>query len=231
MLDSVVRQGLNNSAINFMENWMTLVERFEDKFLEYIKKEMVQDLAHDINHVLRVVNTAKYLCQRENALEEVVVPSAYLHDCFSFEKNHPNRAQSSKFAADKAVIFLTNLGYPSQYMDPIHHAIVAHSFSANVETQTIEADVVQDADRLDALGAIGIARCIQVSAKLDRPLYSSNDAFCSNRIPDDGSYTIDHFYTKLLSLKSTMKTTTAMLEAESRTGFMKEYLEQMEAEL
>lgn len=210
---------------------MTLVEQFEAKLLEYIQGEMVQDLAHDISHVLRVVNTAKLLCQKEHAIEEVVVPAAYLHDCFSFEKNHPNRSQSSKFAADKAVHFLADIGYPSKYFEAIHHAIVAHSYSANITPETLEAEIVQDADRLDALGAIGIARCLQVSSKLGRPLYSNDDAFCTSRVPDDSSYTIDHFYTKLLSLASTMKTDSARAEAEIRTSFMQEYLKQMEAEV
>lgn len=204
---------------------------FEDKFLEYMQAEMTQDLAHDINHVLRVVKTAKFLCRKENAIEEIVVPAAYLHDCFSFEKNHPDRNQSSKIAANQATAFLTDIEYPLPYLDAIHHAIVSHSFSAGVEPQTIEAKIVQDADRLDALGAIGISRCLQVSSKLDRPLYSDDDAFCSNRTPDDSLYTIDHFYTKLLSLAKTMKTDAAREEAKSRTSFMQAYLKQMEAEI
>ncbi|MFT7128306.1 MAG: hypothetical protein ACI89U_000412 [Gammaproteobacteria bacterium] len=210
---------------------MSLAGTFEHKFLEYMQAEMTQDLAHDINHVLRVVKAAKFLCQKENALEEVVVPAAYLHDCFSFGKNHPNRSQSSAIAADKAIDFLTDIEYPSQYLDAIHHAIVAHSFSANVETRTIEADIVQDADRLDALGAIGISRCLQVSSKLGRPLYSNSDPFCANRTPDDSLYAIDHFYTKLLSLAKRMNTNTAMKEAEVRSVFMQAYLEQMKNEV
>ncbi|WP_372882997.1 HD domain-containing protein [Psychromonas sp.] len=210
---------------------MLLITQFENQFLEYIQTEMDQDLAHDINHVLRVVKTAKFLCRKERALEEIVVPAAYLHDCFSFSKNHPNRSQSSKVAADKAVKFLDSIAYPIEYLGAIHHAILAHSYSARVEPETLEAKIVQDADRLDALGATGIARCIQVSSKLGRPLYSSDDPFCSNRLPDDSLYTIDHFYTKLLSLSGTMNTITAKKEAELRTAFMHEYLRQMEVEM
>jgi len=210
---------------------MTLLATVEIKLLEYVQAEMVQDLAHDMNHVLRVVKTAKALCQSENALIEVVVPAAYLHDCFSFEKNHAQRAESSKYAADKAINYIASIGYPAKFLDAIHHCIVAHSYSANVETETIEAAIVQDADRLDALGAIGIARCLQVSSKLGRALYSNDDAFCAHREPDDSVYTIDHFFAKLLSLASTMKTASARAEAEVRSRFMRAYLAQLESEV
>ncbi|WP_174329868.1 HD domain-containing protein, partial [Vibrio tubiashii] len=61
---------------------------------EFIEKEMIQDPAHDINHVKRVVKTARNLCAQENAKLEVVLPAAYLHDCFTFAKNHPERSKS-----------------------------------------------------------------------------------------------------------------------------------------
>ncbi len=210
---------------------MLSTTQFESQFFDYIQKEMVQDLAHDINHVLRVVKTAKLLCRKESAVEEIVIPAAYLHDCFSFGKNHPNRSQSSKIAADKAISFLGRIAYPSEYLDAIHHAIVAHSYSAGVSPETLEAKIVQDADRLDALGAIGIARCIQVSSELGRPLYASIDPFCASRPPDDSLYTVDHFYTKLLSLAGAMNTSAAKAEAELRSAFMRDYLRQMEAEV
>ncbi|MUK62973.1 HD domain-containing protein [Aliivibrio fischeri] len=210
---------------------MQSIEHFEPQFLSFIQKEMVQDLAHDINHVLRVVSMAKRLCVEEKGKEAVVIPAAYLHDCFSFAKDHPNRSQSSAFAADKALAFLKEIGYPPEFYDEIHHAIVAHSFSAKVETRTLEAKIVQDADRLDALGAIGIARCLQVSTKLNSPLYFIDDPFCYHREPNDKAYTIDHFYAKLLTLANTMKTISAVAEAEKRTQYMRDYLTQLESEL
>ena len=205
--------------------------KFEQHFVEFIQSEMQQDLAHDLNHVLRVVKTAKTICRSEGAQLEVVLPAAYLHDCFSFPKNHPERAKSSTIAAEKAVSFLASIGYPAEYFDAIHHAIVAHSFSANITPETLEAQIVQDADRLDALGAIGIARCIQVSSSLGVSLYDAEDPFSENRALNDRQYTIDHFYTKLFKLKQTMNTKSALVEAEKRTTFMKDYLKQLDAEI
>ena len=102
--------------------------------------------------------------------------------------------------ADKAIAFLTSIHYPSEHFDEIHHAITAHSFSANIKPTSLAAKIVQDADRLDSLGAIGIARCLQVSTVLGVPLYNPDDTFCQQREPDDRNYTIDHFYSKLLKL-------------------------------
>ncbi|GAL36532.1 metal-dependent phosphohydrolase [Vibrio maritimus] len=188
---------------------MLNVEDYEQELVKYISEEMTQDPAHDINHVYRVVKTAKQLCQAEGAMLEVVLPAAYLHDCFSFPKNHPDRAKSSTVAADKALAFLNELGYPSKYHPAIHHCIVAHSFSANIAPQTLEAQIVQDADRLDALGAIGIVRCLQVGSHLGISFYDADDPFCSNREPDDKSYSVDHFYTKLFRLPAMMQTDSA----------------------
>lgn len=210
---------------------MKNLDLFEKQLLAFISQEMQTDLAHDINHVLRVVETAKRLAKEEEAMLEVVVPAAYLHDCFTFAKDHPQRQQSSFFAAEKATEFLNVIGYETQYLAAIQHAIVAHSFSANVQAATIEAKVVQDADRLDALGAIGIARCFQVSAKFGRPLYSADDPFCLSREADDAVSTIDHFYSKLLKLADKMQTKSAKAAADSRIHFMRSYLQQLAKEI
>ncbi|WP_435236367.1 HD domain-containing protein [Psychromonas sp. PT13] len=208
-----------------------MLKQFENQFFSYVKSVMNHDQAHNINHILRVVKTAKALCHDENGKLEVVLPAAYLHDCFSFPKNHPSRSQSSSIAAEKATQFLHSISYPNEYFIEINHAIVAHSFSANIPPTTLEAQIVQDADRLDALGAIGIARCLQVGTNLGIELYNSEDPFCHARTPDDSCYSIDHFYTKLFKLVETMNTDSAKIEAKKRVTFMKEYLRQLETEI
>ena len=208
-----------------------MVNKFENKMFQFIKTQMQQDLAHDINHVCRVVKTAKTLALNEDAQSEIVIPAAYLHDCFSFGKHHKDRAKSAYYAANKAIEFLTSIEYPQQYFEAIHHAIEAHSYSANVQPMSLEAKIVQDADRLDALGAIGIARCLQVSTHLGASLYCSDDPWCQSRVPDDRRFAIDHFKTKLLTLADSMHTHSAKREAHKRTLFMQQYLAQLEAEL
>nr|WP_275660618.1 HD domain-containing protein [Vibrio chagasii] len=192
---------------------------------------MTQDAAHDISHIKRVVKTAKALCDQEQAKLEVVLPAAYLHDCFTFPKNHPDRAQSSTMAADKAISFLKSIDYPTSYLDEIHHAIVTHSYSANITPETLEAQIVQDADRLDSLGAIGIARCLYVGQSFNAELYNHEDPFAEHRDLDDKHYSVDHFYVKLFKLAETMNTESAKLEANKRTDYMRGFLEQLGAEV
>ncbi|MEZ8735547.1 MULTISPECIES: HD domain-containing protein [unclassified Vibrio] len=208
-----------------------MIEKFESQLLEFAQQEMTQDAAHDISHIKRVVKTAKALCDQEQAKLEVVLPAAYLHDCFTFPKNHPDRAQSSQMAADKAISFLKSTDYPASYLDEIHHAIVTHSYSANITPETLEAQIVQDADRLDSLGAIGIARCLYVGQSFNAELYNHEDPFAEHRDLDDKHYSVDHFYVKLFKLAETMNTESAKLEANKRTDYMRGFLEQLGTEV
>jgi uncharacterized protein len=138
---------------------------------------------------------------------------------------------ASTLAAETATTFLSANGYPADLLPAIAHAIAAHSFSAGIAPQTIEAKVVQDADRLDALGAIGIARCLMLGGATGRPLYEAIEPFPNTRPPDDTAYTIDHFFTKLLTLAGTMQTAAARAEAERRTVFLQEFLDELATEI
>ncbi|HHG3075421.1 TPA: HD domain-containing protein [Vibrio parahaemolyticus] len=210
---------------------MTSLSQFETLFLEFMQQEMQVDAAHDIEHVKRVVKTAKQLCDEENADIAIVLPAAYLHDCFTYPKDHPNRKQSSAIAAKKAIAYLESIQYPQHYHDAIAHAIEAHSFSANIRPNTLEAQIVQDADRLDALGAIGVTRCIQVSTHFNAQLYNDNDMFAKERELNDKQFTVDHFQTKLFKIVDTMNTESAKLEANKRKAFMQTYLKQLHDEV
>ncbi|EJE4689832.1 HD domain-containing protein [Vibrio parahaemolyticus] len=206
---------------------MTSLSKLEPLFLEFMQQEMQVDAAHDIEHVKRVVKTAKQLCDEENADIAIVLPAAYLHDCFTYPKDHPNRKQSSAIAAKKAIAYLESIQYPQHYHDAIAHAIEAHSFSANIRPNTLEAQIVQDADRLDALGAIGVTRCIQVSTHFNAQLYNDNDMFAKERELNEKQFTVDHFQTKLFKIVDTMNTESARLEANKRKAFMQTYLKQL----
>ncbi|EJC7004430.1 HD domain-containing protein [Vibrio parahaemolyticus] len=210
---------------------MTSLSQFEPLFLEFMQQEMQVDAAHDIEHVKRVVKTAKQLCDEENADIAIVLPAAYLHDCFTYPKDHPNRKQSSAIAAKKAIAYLESIQYPQHYHDAIAHAIEAHSFSANIRPNTLEAQIVQDADRLDALGAIGVTRCIQVSTHFNAQLYNDNDMFAKERELNDKQFAVDHFQTKLFKIVDTMNTESAKLEANKRKAFMQTYLKQLHDEV
>lgn len=207
------------------------MDLFVVKMAEFIQAEMDTDAAHDFQHVKRVVLNAKQLCEAEKANEWVVMPAVWLHDCMTLPKDHPERALSSGLAADKAVTFLSEIGYPQTHFDHIHHAIVAHSYSANVAPKSLEAYVVQDADRLDAIGAIGVARCLQVGTSIQRDLYEPDDPFALYRDVDDSQFTIDHFFQKLLRIEEMLHTDEAKREGRIRTDFMHHYLRQLRHEI
>ena len=208
-------------------DWIVWERRFED----FLHVQMEGDAGHDLAHIHRVVKSAKELAGIENAKLEVVIPAAWLHDCVTVAKDSPDRSRASRIAAESAVTFLTSQNYPPEYLDAIAHAIEAHSFSANIPTQSKEAEVVQDADRLDSLGAIGIARCLMTGVSLNRRLYDPSDPFADNRPPDDAQGSIEHFYTKLLTLAGTMKTAAGKAEAEKRSAYMEGFLAQLRGEI
>lgn len=208
------------------------MEKWEAQFESKISKiATTVDPAHDLLHFKRVVQTAKKLCEVERANFDVVVAAAWLHDFVIVPKNDPRRSQASKLSAEAAINFLKSIGYPDQHFEAIAHAIEAHSFSANIETKTKEAMIVQDADRLDGLGAIGIARCFATAGILKRPFYEPQDPFCKSRAANDQAYTVDHFYQKLFKTAETLKTKAGRQEGVRRVEFMKHYLKSLGTEL
>lgn len=212
-------------------NEQLAIEEWEERFERLLRRELGSDSAHGLDHVRRVVGNAKRLGAEEGANMAVVVPAAWLHDCVTLEKDSRDRSRASRHAAAAATRHLETLGYPEDLHSAIAHAIEAHSFSAGIEPRTKEARVVQDADRLDALGAIGIARCFLVGGRLGRALYDEHDPFCRERQPDDARATIDHFFSKLLTLPPTMQTASGRREAERRARFLEVYLAELESEI
>lgn len=208
------------------------LNHFEDMIAIRIAEiATADDPAHDLLHFERVVRTAKELCRRENGRMEIVMPAAWLHDYVNVPKNDPRRKEASRLSAEGAAIFLKDIGYPSEYYDDIQHAIIAHSFSANIAPRTLEAKIVQDADRLDGLGAIGIGRCFATAGLMKRAFYSESDPFCEKRIPDDLRFTIDHFYTKLFRVADSLQTNSGRELGQARVEVMKRYLQDLSAEI
>jgi len=207
------------------------LDKLQALCLDYLSEVMAADPAHDISHIQRVVQNTLRLTQAENGNPAITVPAAWLHDCVSVAKDSPLRKQASSLAAQEAVRFLESIDYPAELLAAIHHAIEAHSFSANIETETLEARIVQDADRLEAVGAIGITRCFLTGGSMGTPLYDPADPFAENRNPNDRRYTLDHFYCKLLGLADTMKTKAGRTEAGKRTDYMKAFLQQLGSEI
>ncbi|MFL6589121.1 MAG: HD domain-containing protein [Chthoniobacterales bacterium] len=205
---------------------------WEARFAAFLAAQpSASDSAHDEGHVRRVVANAKMLGAAERAELAVVLPAAWLHDCVAIAKNSPQRSSASRLAADRAARFLRKAGYPAEHIPAVEHAIEAHSFSASVAPQTIEAKVVQDADRLEALGAVGIARTLITGGANGTPLYDSSEPFPLTRVADDRTSIIDHFFTKLLTLAEKMQTGSGRVAAQQRAEFLKQFLTQLGSEI
>jgi len=210
---------MNNQTLNPID--------WQSQFQQFVIEQMASDPAHDLGHIQRVVTSGIALCEIEQAELAIVLPACWLHDCVNVDKKSPLRDQGSRLSADCAIKYLSKIGYPAQYFDQIHHAIAAHSFSANIATETLEAQVVQDADRLDALGAIGLSRCLMLGATWGSQLYDPLDPFAIERDLDDKNFCIDHFYVKLKGLVNTMKTDAGLIQAQQRWDLMQQFLDQL----
>jgi uncharacterized protein len=186
--------------------------------------------AHDFAHVLRVTENARRLAVAEGARLDVVLPATMLHELFNYPKGHPDSHRSGEVCAEHALAVLEAEGVTGELAQAIATCIREHPFSRGIVPRTLEGKIVQDADRLDAIGAIGVARCMATCAEMRRPFYSPVDPFCRAREPNDKEWGIDHFYRKLLRVPDGLHTRAAREAAEPRVAFMRAFLAELERE-
>lgn len=187
--------------------------------------------AHDFSHVMRVVDNAKTIARAEGADVEVVAVAALLHELYTLPKSHPDSAKAGDRCAEHARELLECENAPRAMIDPVCAAIRDHAFSKGVVPDALASKVLQDADRLDAIGAIGIARLWATCADMKRPFYSPEDPFCEKRTPDDKQWGLDHVYEKLLVIPERLHTKTARTMAEKRAAFVRAYLDELASEI
>ncbi len=202
-----------------------------DSIKSEIKEIMDNDSAHDFEHIMRVYKNAQKLCKKEKANEKLVLSAALLHDIVSYPKSDKRSKNSSMDSAKKSKSLLEKYDFSKEEIIIVSDAIRDHSFSQNKIPETLEGKILQDADRLDALGAIGIARVFATGGSLRRPFYNIDDPFCKTRTPNDKIWTVDHFYQKLLKLESLMNTKSGKIEAKKRSKVLKEFLKQLKQEV
>lgn len=201
------------------------------KLFEKIGDLNSTDSAHDLQHILRVYKNAEMLCKTEKANKELVLSAVLLHDIVSYPKSDNRSKLSSLHSSIKAKKILSKYNYSKDEILIICDAIRDHSYSVNRTPCSIEGKILQDADRLDALGAIGIARVFAVSGSEKRPFYNPLDPFCKAHNPNDKEWALDHFYKKLLKLESLMNTKSGKKEARRRTKILKIFLKDLKNEL
>ncbi|UGQ48299.1 HD domain-containing protein [Massilia endophytica] len=189
------------------------------------------DGAHDTSHLHRVWRNAQALLEQHPEADALVVLAAcYLHDLVNLPKNHPERHLASRQAARLAHTQLLAQGFPAPLLAGVGHAIETHSFSAALKPETIEAKIVQDADRLDALGAVGLARMFYTAGRMGCALAHPDDPLGTGRALDDKAYSLDHIAVKLATLPGTMQTAAGRRLGEERLKALNAFRDSFVAE-
>ncbi len=195
-----------------------------------VVQRMKTDPAHDLAHLDRVWVNAQAIADTQTDMT-VLLAASYLHDLVNLPKDDPDRHLASQHSAVESEPILAKLGFSASDIRRTQHAISAHSYSANIPPETSEARILRDADRLDALGAIGIARNFSVSGALGRALYDPADPFGKSRPMDDLQFSIDHWKIKLLNLPHDMLTEKGRSIAQERAARMIRFLNDLSDEI
>ena len=189
---------------------------------EFFKNEFS---GHDFYHTLRVYNNAKLIAQNEDCNKEIVYLAALLHDV-----DDVKIVGEQKERFENAKRFLRSVDYPEEKIETICHIVSQVSFKKDggVTPDSIEGKIVQDADRLDAIGAIGIARTFAFGGTRNRDIYIPKEDMIDNPTDEEKERyeftTINHFYQKLFKLKDLMSTETAKSIAENRHKYMEDFI-------
>lgn len=194
-----------------------------------------RDGSHDLGHFQRVWRAAVQINAAEGgpADELVLLAAAYFHDLVALPKDHPERRRSSLLSAERTAALLAAdfPDFPPEKVPAVEHAIHAHSFSAGVVPETIEARILQDADRMEALGAIGVARAFYTAGLLGQGMFDPVDPMAAARPLDDKRFALDHFEVKLFRLPAMMNTVSGRALAERHAGWMRGFVDQMRREI
>jgi uncharacterized protein len=195
------------------------------------------DPGHDLSHFMRVAFWTLKLAEEipqapQNSINaREIVAAALLHDIVPIAKDSPLRKEASRLCAEEAARVLPAMGFSKAAVENIADAIRCHSFSRGEAAKTPLAQALQDADRLEALGTIGIMRCISTGARMGAEYFEGADPWASSRALDDRAYSVDHFFTKLLKLHASMNTKAGRREARKRTRIMQDFLRCLGEEL
>jgi uncharacterized protein len=206
-------------------------ERALVRLREIARARASHEPAHDFLHVQRVAAAAQRIAEVEGADVTIVTAAALLHELFNYPKGHAESQLSGERCAEEARAVLVAEAWSAPRSEAIAYCIRVHSFSRGIVPETLEAKVLQDADRLDAIGAVGIARCFATCADMKRPFYANDDPLCRAREPNDKQWGVDHFFKKLLRIEAGLHTPTAREMAAQRTRFMYAFLAQLDREI
>jgi uncharacterized protein len=189
------------------------------------------DGSHDLSHLHRVWRTAQLIAAEEGGDLRLLAAAVLLHDCVAVEKDSPLREQASRLSAEKAQQMLEDLQWSGAEVEAVTDAILTHSYSAGLTPRSLEGCILQDADRLDAIGAVGIARCFYTAGRMGSRLYDALDPQGKERDLDDRRYALDHFPMKLLRLATGFQTQAGSRMAQERHSRLQAFYDAFTGEL
>lgn len=209
-----------------------LEQTWEKLFVDYfsMRQDTHNDASHDLGHFRRVYYTSKMIASNEQAFVDpmVILAAAYFHDIVSLPKNHADNRMSSQYAAIKAEEVLRSMNFPQEKIGAVCHAIRTHSFSAQLQPETVEAKIIQDADRMESLGALGVMRTFYVSGRMGGKPFDPDDLYAEKRALDDKTFGLDHFFVKLFKLPSQLQTQGGRYLANKRVEFLHDFIKELE---
>ena len=203
-----------------------------ERLLPHLAKTGPKDPSHDGNHVQRVLNMAIMIAEKEKADIEVVIAAAIFHDAFIYRKDD----ERNKFATDESAAYAKKVldeipEFPKHKIPHVLMCILECSFSKGIHPSTLESGILQDADRLEATGAIALMRTFSSGGQMDKPFYNPEDPFRENSSPSRTDFNLDLLYKRLYLVTEGMNTKTAKKIALRRHEFLKTFENELRIEL
>lgn len=208
-------------------------KKLRKKLIKIAQEELSSDnVTHDFQHAYRVLSNAENIAEEEEGDLDIIVPAALFHDLVIYPKGQSNEYKSQKESAEGAERILSKLEeYPEEKIKKVKTCIMECSFNRNLDPSFLESAILQDADGLEATGAISVMRTYSYTGETERPFYDPEDPFCEERKPDATKFALDLFYERLLKVSDRMNTSKAKEIADRRTEFLEEFLEELKLEL
>lgn len=189
------------------------------------------DPSHDFQHILRVTNMAEIIGKKEKADMDILIPAALFHDIIVYKKNSNKSKKETLESAQKASKILRKITlFPKNKIEKVALCIEQCSFSKDTKPELLETKILQDADRLEACGAISIMRTFSSGGQMNISFYNPEDPFCEKKSEEFKS-DLDLFYRRLLIVSERMHTKYAKKIAHRRTIFLKKFLAEFHKEL
>lgn len=203
------------------------MEKRQYEEMELFMLECMNDTVHDKLHVYRVVNYAAQIAEKTPGADfDIVLAAALLHDIGRGEEKRDDSVCHAKAGSKKARKYLLSKGFGTCFCEAVSQCILSHRYKKERQPESIEAKIVFDADKLDLIGNVGVARAILFGGQIDEPLYLLDDnGFPTMGQPDEGPSLFREYHRKLCHLSDRLYTKAAKEIAANQQASMNSFFE------